>query len=135
VSADDRVLERLRPAYRAISEGRLEEWLASLDPEVELRQDEAIPDTAGAFVGHAGARAMIAELDEAYEGIGWEPLEAFRLDDGRYLVRVRVSGVGRESGIALDDELGHLITARDGRTVRLEVYRDWRAARAAAGLD
>ncbi len=131
---DQQLLERLRPGYLAMSEGRIEEWLALLDPEVELHQDGAIPGTAGAFVGHSGARAMITELEEAYEGIGWEPREAYALDDGRYLVRVHVSGVGRESGIALEGELGHLLTVRDGRTARLEVYRDWDAARRVAGL-
>ena len=134
IERDDDLLERLRPGYRAMSEGRVDEWLALLDPEVELCQDDAIPGTAGTFAGHAGARAMIAELDEAWEDIRWEPLEALPLDDGRYLVRVGVSGIGRESRIPLEGELGHLITVRDRRTVRLDVHRDWDAARRAAGI-
>jgi hypothetical protein len=33
------------------------------------------------------------------------------------------------------DWLGHLVTVRNGRVERLEVFRGWDAAREAAGLD
>ena len=45
-----------------------------------------------------------------------------------------VLAAARESGIPLESELGHLITVRDHRTVRLDVHRDWDTALRAAGL-
>jgi ketosteroid isomerase-like protein len=41
---------------------------------------------------------------------------------------------GRESGIELDQPMGWLLTFRDGRLLRYEVYLDHLDARRAAGL-
>ena len=77
--------------------------------ELVLRQSPDVPGTVGTFEGHEGLRAVQQELRESYDGIVWDPIEVRDLGEGRYAVRVRVSGVGRGSGIALADELGHLV--------------------------
>jgi ketosteroid isomerase-like protein len=56
------------------------------------------------------------------------------VDDERVLVLLRVSATGSGSGAPVDLAVAHVITLREGRLVRFEVYRDRDEAFAAAGL-
>jgi hypothetical protein len=38
------------------------------------------------------------ELRETWKGIGLEPVEGFDLGDGRFILEMRLSGVGKRSG-------------------------------------
>ncbi len=125
-------VEHFRWLYAASSvAGPVEErW----HEELVLRQSPDVPGTVGTFEGHEGLRAVQQELRESYDGIVWDPIEVRDLGEGRYAVRVRVSGVGRGSGIALADELGHLVELRDGKVYRLDVFMDFDDALKAAGV-
>jgi ketosteroid isomerase-like protein len=56
------------------------------------------------------------------------------LEDGRVLVLGDLHMRGRESGVELDQPLGWLLTFRDGKLLRYEVFADQGEARRAAGL-
>jgi ketosteroid isomerase-like protein len=104
-------------------------------PDLVLIQSPEMPGTAGEFHGYDGLAANTRELLESWDQVNFRPDQVHEVSDERYLVLVEASGRGRSSGVALGgDWLGHLVTLRDGRAVRLEVYRGWEAARTAAGL-
>ena len=101
-------------------------------PDLILIQSPEMPGTAGEFHGYEGLAAVNRELLESWESISWQPLEVHDLGEGRYLILIEAGGRGRGSGIRLGGgEIGHLVTLRDGKAVRLETYLGWDAAREA----
>ena len=139
---DPRSLEFWEWFYEPVNRGAEmtadERWRAveeRWDPELVLIQSPEMPGTAGEFHGYEGLAANTRELLESWDRVNFRADQVHVVGDDRYLVLVDASGRGRGSGVALDgDRLGHLVTLRDGRVARLEVYRGWEAARKAAGL-
>jgi ketosteroid isomerase-like protein len=104
-------------------------------PDLVLIQAPEMPGTAGEFHGYEGLAANTRELLDSWDQVTFRPDQVHVVADDRYLVLVEASGRGRGSGVLLSgDWLGHLVTLRDGKAARLEVYRGWDAARAAAGI-
>jgi hypothetical protein len=104
-------------------------------PDLVLMQSPEMVGTAREFHGYEGLAALMRELLESWDTIEWRPEQVHDLGEDRYLVLIEASGRGRGSGVRLGgDRIGHLITLRDGRAERLEVYRGWDTAREAAGL-
>jgi ketosteroid isomerase-like protein len=94
-----------------------------------------MPGTAGEFHGYEGLAANTRELLDSWDQVNFRPDQVHVVGHDRYLVLVEASGRGRVSGVQLSgDWLGHLVTLRDGKVARLEVYRGWDAAREAAGI-
>jgi SnoaL-like domain len=105
------------------------------DPDLVLIQSPEMPGTAGEFHGYEGLAAVMRELLESWDEIHWRPDQVHELGGDRYLVLIEASGRGRGSGLRLGgDRIGHLITLREGRAERLEVYRGWDTAREAVDL-
>ena len=104
-------------------------------PDLVLIQSPEMPGTAGEFHGYDGLAANTRELLDSWDQVHFRPDQVHVVGDDLYLVLVEASGRGRGSGVALGgDQLGHLVTVRDGRVERLEVIRGWDEARRAAGL-
>jgi ketosteroid isomerase-like protein len=104
-------------------------------PDLVLIQSPEVPGTAGEFHGYEGLAAVNRELLESWEQIDWRPREVHELGEGRYLVLLETSGRARRSGILLEGgQIGHILTVRDGKAERMEVYMTWQGAREAAGL-
>lgn len=103
-----------------------------MHPAAEMRQPSALPDT-DEYYGREelvrGTRRWLAE----WEGFRFAPEEVADLGE-RALMRVRLSGRGKASGIELDQTVYHLWTFRDGMPWRCEVFVDEDAAQQAAGL-
>ena len=104
-------------------------------PDLVMHQTPELPGTAGTFHGYEGLKEGNRELVEQMEGMRFDPREAHQLDSGRWLVLVWISGRGRGSGIAVEGEIGHIVTLREGRASQMDIYMGWKAAREAAGLD
>ena len=126
-------VDELRIAWDAYSRGDLERAFQAVHPEFEV-QDHMIPEASAAGMGADALLANRQQVGEAFSDLTYEPLEFIDLQ-GRILVRVRGTGKGRHTGLAVAEETGQLWTLRDGLAVRLDVYRTWREARYAAGLD
>ena len=59
-----------------------------------------------------------------------------QLDDGRWLILLRVSGQGTSSGVPTETQVGHLARYDEqGRLKRLDVHGEWDEARHAAAED
>ena len=105
-------------------------------PDLVLIQSPEMPGTAGEFHGYDGLAANTRELLESWDQVNFRPDQVHVVGRDCYLVLVEASGRGRGSGVLLGgDRLGHLVTLRDGRAERLEVYRGWDEGRQAAGID
>ena len=72
-------------------------------------------------------------MSEAFEDVDYEVEDVLDLDD-RVAVRVRGSGRGRGGGMRIDGTLGHLMTFRAGKLVRLGIHGTWDEALDAAGM-
>jgi hypothetical protein len=64
----------------------------------------------------------------------YEPSRFLAVDDERILVLVKVSAIGRGSGVPVELLNAHEWTIRDGFLIRFKVYGDQAAALEAAGL-
>jgi ketosteroid isomerase-like protein len=76
--------------------------------------------------GHQNMRRYWNELRETWEGIRMDPLEAFDIGDGRYVVDLRLWGKGQRSGVEVDQRFAMLYTFRpeDGRIIRAQLLPD-----------
>jgi hypothetical protein len=144
VSADARPGEILKN----MEEGSLEFWdwfyepsmnnSASIEerwqPDLVVHQTPELIGTAGTFHGYEGLRQVNLELIEQMEEMRFRVRDAQELGEGRWLVLLTMTGRGRSSGLPVEDEVGHIITMREGRGQQLDIYRGWDVAREAAGL-
>jgi hypothetical protein len=48
---------------------------------------------------------------------------------------VRATGSGQTTSLLFEEDIGHVYTLRDGRAIKLDIFRTWPEARAAAGLE
>lgn len=84
-----------------------------------------------------GPEALLANVQairDAVPDVGYEAVEIREVDDERIAVRMAAGGTARWSNLRLDTELGQVWTFRDGRAVRLDIYRSWGDALEALGL-
>ncbi len=130
-------VEIVRRAYRVFAKGVDERAVTSLvesglaDPDGEIDFRTAYPD---------GQVLRLAGMTEFFDTQPWgrslrfeaESINAAGTD--RVLVFVRVRGVGSGSGVEIEGRLAHLITIRENRLARTEVYTDRDKALKAAGL-
>ena len=103
------------------------------DPNVELVPPAAYPDTESSYRGQEGVRRWFRQIDEIWDDWRFEA-ESF-LDAGtQVVVFVRVSGTAKQSGAAVAIPAAHVLTIRDGRVTRANVFLDRSEALEAAGL-
>jgi ketosteroid isomerase-like protein len=125
-------VERLLAAYAAFNAGEREPSLEHWHEDAEYVASSEDPDSDT----HRGIEAIcrqFARWVDAYPDLRVEPMEA-RSGGDKVFVWVRFIGHGAASGLAIDMELGHVCTVRDGKTARLVEYNDRDEALAAAGL-
>jgi ketosteroid isomerase-like protein len=105
----------------------------ALDPEIEIHTP--LSSTRGVpYRGRSGVEQWIQDIDDQFEDWYSRPEEWIEVDDGRVLVLGELHLRGRESGVELDQAMGWMLTFRDGRLFRCEVFLDHEQARQAAGL-
>lgn len=105
-----------------------------LAPDFEMQQASSIIDTAGLFHGPDALQQSLAELQESFEELTFEPEEFFEAEGGELVVFIRVRGRGRGSGVELDNRIAWVWTFRDDEAVRLVVYEERADALQAVGL-
>jgi ketosteroid isomerase-like protein len=102
--------------------------------------DHELISRADAFEGgsHRGMRGYRAWLQGVEETIQSRPrLEEVRAIDGeRVLAITPTRHVGKSSGVVFEEErVACIVTVRDGKIVRTEIYRSSAEALTAAGLE
>jgi ketosteroid isomerase-like protein len=125
-------VEIVRVMYDAFNRGDAETALKLLHPNPELHQPPEIVDAA-VYVGLDAFLKGLALFTDEFEKPRFQLLETEQVADG-VVMRVRVSGRGKSSGIAMTMEYFHAWTVRDGRACRCFVRSTREQAVEAAGL-
>jgi ketosteroid isomerase-like protein len=111
-----------------------------LDQMMELYAEDAEFDLSAVFTdnapvrGHSEMRSAWMELRETWGGgIRVDPLELTELDDGRWVLDVRLWGKGTRSGVEVDQRFAFLYDLRaDGKISRARLFPDVPAALSAS---
>jgi ketosteroid isomerase-like protein len=125
-------VEVVRAAYAAWNGRDLDAALASAHPEIEVVQDTKIPGAIAA-TGRDQFRAWLESFYGIWDSFEVTPKDVRQVGD-RVLVVAQISARGKVSGIPVDVQVGHVLTLRDGQTVRWESYASPGEAREAVGL-
>jgi len=102
-----------------------------LDPGIEWVPVADSVLAVDSYRGFEGARRFWGEFLSAWESYRVEPL---RFDDAGDQVAVVVHIVGRTHELEVDETRSSLLTVRDGRVVRVQLFADPDGALNAAGL-
>ena len=134
VAISDDSVEVVRKAWEAWERGDMQAVFDFYDPAVEWDMSESDVPDMGVFRGHDGVRRFFREWMAPFHHY-YAHAEDFALGSDGVLVRMRQGGRGKESGADVEmPPLWQLYRLRAGRAVRVEIYRDERRAREAAGL-
>ena len=125
-------VELVRRGYEAVARGGFRAVLDLLDPNIEVRTAEQLPE-AGTYRGHEQVARLMETLTEPFEEWTLEP-EEFIPAGENVVVPLHNRGQGRESGIEVDAHIVHVWTIRNDRAVKLHVYVDRAEALKAVGL-
>jgi uncharacterized protein len=125
-------VEIVRGEYEAFARDDVDAALAGLDPEIEVRPPREVLGE-DSYHGHAGFLAYSGRWLGSWEEYRLIPEEFIDAGD-RVVVAYRAVGRGKGSGIEVETRMAHLWTIRNGKAVRLEMFRTPAEALEAAGL-
>jgi ketosteroid isomerase-like protein len=129
-----RRLYSLRPDAASVVRGDFDDiFFDYFDPDVEIVPPLRYPDTESSYRGPEGVRRWYRQLDEVWDDWRFEAERFFDAGD-RVVVFVRVSGSAKQSGAALAISAAHVLTLRDGRVTRADIFLDRSDALEAVGL-
>jgi ketosteroid isomerase-like protein len=126
-------LELLLAGFDAFNSGDLERILTFVDPQFEVsvpRELSAEPDT---YRGYEGVRRYFETFAEAMDRITFHAERVW--DTGEDLVvELRLTAIGRQTGIPVQQTAFLVWTVRDGKALRVRTYAALEPALASAGL-
>jgi len=126
-------VEVVREMLEAFNRQDYERSTDMFDDEIEMHQAPEIPDS-GTYVGKEDFLHGMARWLSGFErGFQYIPEELVDCGD-RVFARIGLRGVGRGSGVELEDEIYHVYEVRGGKIWRLFVFWSEADARTAAGL-
>jgi ketosteroid isomerase-like protein len=125
----------VRAAWDAWGRGDTKALFEFYDPEVVWDVTHSFVPDLTVFHGHEGIRDFFRQWRTFFAEYHAEP-EAF-VDAGEsVIVRVRQEGRGHGSSVGVEMPVyWQVYRLRDGRAVRVEIYRDEAEARSSVGLD
>jgi ketosteroid isomerase-like protein len=126
-------VEIVREAWDAWSRGDMAALFEFYDPGIEWDMSHSYIPDMGVFHGHEGIREFFGEW-RAFFAEYWAEAQEFIEVGDSVIVKVHQGGRGRSSSVGVEmPAYWQLYRLRDGRAVRVEVYRDEEEARTAAG--
>ena len=130
-------LELARRGYETLNEayktGSFQDALERFcDPGIVLTPSGILPESSQ-MQGHGGLVRFITLQTEAFEDFWVEP-QAFIDAGDRVVVPVRFGGRAHHSGLDVEFEVVHVLTARDGKWTRVDMYPTKSEALEAVGL-
>jgi ketosteroid isomerase-like protein len=130
-------VETIRRAHQAWEADDLEAFLAELHPDVEWHPsiEPALEGRATTYLGHEGVRRAWVEYRGEAFGRLTAQIEEIRDLGNSVLVLGRFAVTGRATRIELDNEVGLILTFRDGRIASSHDYLSHQEALEAAGLE
>ena len=120
---------------QAFNDGDIEAIVAECDPTVEW-EEQPIPGVEPHYRGHDGVRRWAAAVLGIREELGplQGHLEGVKETDDMVIATVCFEGEGRSSGVRVPMHVHLVLTFRDGKVVRRQVFLSLAEALAAAGL-
>jgi ketosteroid isomerase-like protein len=125
-------VERLRAGYEALDRGDISVVREFIHPEARMSDRPEIPD-ATTYVGWDGIVLSLRASRETFDDFHFNPEQFFEEGD-KIVVILRMTGIGRASGVPVEERIAHLWTVEDGRAVALQAYTSPGDALEAAGL-
>jgi ketosteroid isomerase-like protein len=126
-------VERVRSGYEAFARGDLDGVLEVLDPEIEVHPPPEFLGKGASYHGHAGFLAYSQRWLEPWEEYRLIPEQFIEAGD-RVIAANRAIARGKGSGVEVETRMAHSWTMREGKAVRMEVFRTAAEALGAAGL-
>ena len=126
-------VEIVRRAFETFAQEGPEAMVDFWDPETELWMPSGLVQAGGTYRGHRAVLDWMKEWAEAWEEIDYTPEEFTEAGDN-VLVSVLYNARGKESGVRTEARFWYLLTLRNGKTVRWELYPERAQALEAAGL-
>jgi ketosteroid isomerase-like protein len=121
-------VEIVRASIDAVQRGDAETALSYFSEDVVFE-----PLVAGPYHGHAGVVEQWSVFMEEFDDYWFDGKELFDAGD-EVVLFWRHGGVGKSSGIRVENEGGTVFSLRDGRISHARVYADRAEALEAAGL-
>lgn len=126
-------VEIVRRAAAAFNRPNLEGLTEVVSPDLVLDWSQSVGPQKGIYNGLAGAAEWMEAIREAFESFRIEPTGF--LDSGdRIIMRARVDGRGRGSGVEVNASGTTLWELHDGKVTRMALYQSDEEALKAAGL-
>lgn len=127
-------VETIRDQIEALRRGDLERWLEGFDPEVEFRLPPEWPDE-DVGKGREAAMASMKGALELAEDLDIDVREIRELDTpDRLLVSLHIAATGAGSGVPVEFDRYDVMTMRNGKVFRDEIFLNREQALKAAGL-
>ena len=124
----------VRASWEAWRRGDMDALFEFYDPAVEWDMTHSYVPDMGVFHGHEGIREFFREWRAFFAEYYAEP-EQFIGADEHVMVRVRQGGRGRSSTVGVEmPAYWQVYRLREGRAVRVAIYREEAEALAAMGL-
>jgi ketosteroid isomerase-like protein len=120
--------------YRAWNSGDMDALRVVFDAEAEVRPALSTFMASSVYRGHDGIAAWYAETYEPWAEMRAEP-QRFVDAGERTVVVVGLHARVPGGEVDLDAEIGHLVTIRDAKIVKLDGYDASQAALSAVGLE
>ncbi len=125
-------VELVRAAYEAWNRGDLDSALGHCREDVRFVQDSRIPGAVD-LSGREAVRAWLKAFDETWEEFQLT-LDQTEAVGERILILATIRAKGRMSEAEVEQQIGHVLTVRDGQTVEWRSYADPADALEAVGL-
>ncbi|MFE7618550.1 nuclear transport factor 2 family protein [Streptomyces sp. NPDC057496] len=114
-----RDMEAVQAVYQAFTDGDLDRFIESLDPDFVSRQSAAVP-WRGTYRGHEGVREMFGKVAESADAT-YEPSRFIEGDEHIVVVgNARIAPRGADAATTVREL--HVWRIRDGRLLGLEVF-------------
>jgi ketosteroid isomerase-like protein len=123
VTVSGKNLEIVRRSLERWSDGDLEGFIGSLDPEIEWRTSGIYPDVDPVYYGHDGFRKFWRDFHEIWDTLSMELGDAVVAGD-QIAFSFHFDATGRD-GVRAGRDQASLVTLRNGLLLRIENYSSW----------
>jgi ketosteroid isomerase-like protein len=125
-------VEAVRRGFEAFQRGEWELFLQGVDPNIEFVELPAFGTKT--YRGHEGLVAAVQWWSSQWDDFHTELTQLIDANDDQVVHVVRNQGRGKLSRVEVAEEVAFLSTIRDGKAIRIEMFRSVSEALEAAGL-
>jgi ketosteroid isomerase-like protein len=120
--------------YEAFNRGDLDEAVLMFDPEIVWHTYLVPGPGGGTYRGHDAIRELWDDARNVFGDFRNEPERLIAAKDERVVAMVRICGWGKESGVAVEARIAHVLTFRGHKVVQVDSYEDRDEALREAGV-